>query len=83
MMIITPHGNKRSIEWHVGNKPPQIDWQDVVEIWIDGDELDWIQRHFTGLPATDMRGYKLVGLFAQTVVANMSSVITFMGTRKV
>ena len=62
---------KKEIPWHIGNPCPNI--ISVIEIQADCDELEYIRRHFTGIPFHTGRVVKWTGEFAKFIYDGIKS----------
>lgn len=62
--------------WHVGTKPPAVLFEPVdqvrcIFIQADGDELDYIQDHFSGLPFANKKVVGWTGDLADFILRNL------------
>ena len=77
MMYITvqknaPHGEKKELYWHVGERKPSLDTHEtVIEIQADGDELDHVRKIYVNLPQASGRVVLWKDPFAQFIYDNL------------
>lgn len=61
--------------WHVGERRPDIDnhyFEDVVEVYADGHELEYVRENFKNLPdAPNKRGVVWRGDLAQFIYEHL------------
>ncbi len=61
--------------WHVGDRRPtknHYPFEDVTEVYADGDELDWVRQNYSNLPlANHCKGMVWRGDLAQFIYDHM------------
>jgi len=65
----SPHPSK-TVEWHTGEKLPDIDWKNVRELQADGDELAYIEN-LMGSKMFNKPSNTFVGWLAQQIFVNL------------